>query len=203
VQTHQPVETQLVITFVDDLRELLGVAHLVTRSKQVTRVETNADPAITAGMLDHGGQLSKASPDRISRSSRVLEQQRTVFGLRECLRECVANQGISRFGSRSLAAAWVDDHSVRSHLVTDVECMCERFEGLASHFGVVACAVDQVDGVDEDRPDLATRESRPERLKVVRPVLRGPPRTRALIEDLHRLAAQLFGAVDCPLESAR
>ena len=97
----------------------------------------------------------------------------------------------------------VQDHSACFYPVTDAQRMSKRIEGLAPDLRVVAPAIDQVDGVDEDRLDSAPGQLGASRLEVVGRVFRGPPRSRALVEDLHRLAAQILGALDGPLESAR
>jgi hypothetical protein len=86
---------------------------------------------------------------------------------------------------------------------SDRQRVRERGERLAADLRVVACHVDQVDGVNVDGPDRALRDALAERREVVGGVLRRPPRARALVEDLHRLRAALLGALEGPHQPAR
>src|SRR5439155_24526387 len=92
VQAAKALEAELAVARVDDGGERLRLAHLVARGQQVTGVETDAEPAVATGALDHGGQLLEAAPNGSSRAGGVLEQQRALRGGSERAREGVPDQ---------------------------------------------------------------------------------------------------------------
>ena len=72
----------------------------------------------------------------------------------------------------------------------------EDRHGAAEEVLLGAGQVDQVGGVDGDRPDVVLRQARAERRQLRRRLLATAPRRRVVDEDLERSGADLVGAVD-------
>ena len=85
-----------------------------------------------------------------------------------------------------LGRAGVQDHAARADRIADPQRMGQRGERLGADLGIIAGAVEQVDGVDQDRIDRARGHRLPEGREVLVAVGRRAPHARRLVEDLDR-----------------
>ena len=102
-----------------------------------------------------------------------------------------------------LGRAGVQHHARGADRLAHAQRVRQRGERFGADVGVLAGAVEQVDGVDQHRVDRAVGHRLAERREVLLAVGGRAPHARRLVEDLDRAAAALHAALDRLRQAAR
>ena len=176
----------------------VGRRDVVAGREQVAGVEADAEALAAAGGLDQLGQLVEVAAERARSAGGVLEQQRAALASRRAPR---AIELAGRVATASSSGVPLRDpgggRRRRRRSRRRPAARGSARPATSRDLRVLAGGVDQVDGVDHDRLERRRRRS-PRGTRRSRPVrvARRPPRPRALVEDLDRLAAALLAALD-------
>ena len=180
-----------------------GRANVIAGGEQVTRIEAHSQPPAPAGRGKQLGQLLQRAPERAAGAGGVLQVQLAplAFG------QCAANR-LSRAPDRvgrvpPLGRAGVQDHAARAERLAGSQRVHERGQRFRADLGVLAGAVQQVNGVDQHRVDRAVSHRAAEGLNVGLAVRGRSPHARGLVEDLDRATAALDAAFDRSRQPAR
>ena len=183
--------------------EAVGLADVEPARVQVTGVQAEAEPLAAACSLHQVGQLVERAPERAAGAGGVLQVQLAplAFG------QCAANR-LSRAPDRvgrvpPLGRAGVQDHAARAERLAGSQRVHERGQRFRADLGVLAGAVQQVNGVDQHRVDRAVSHRAAEGLNVGLAVRGRSPHARGLVEDLDRATAALDAAFDRSRQPAR
>jgi len=96
----------------------------------------------------------------------------------------------------------VEHHGAGAERGARVQGGDQRDEGLLEDVAVLAGAVEQVDGVDQQRVELGRVERRVIARDLIGRVLARLPRARVLVEELDRAAVALGAALNRPGRTA-
>jgi hypothetical protein len=195
VQAAQPPQADDPHVAVDHLGELVGRRDVEARREHVAGVEAQAEASVAAGELDQLAQLLERASEGAAGAGRVLEQEAAGVGFGERVRQHLADPRERLLVRLSDRGAGVEHHAVGLDLVAHAQRVDERVGRLPAHLAVLRSRVDQVDGVNGDRPDGPALHELQEGSDVVLPPARRTPLARRLVEHLDRLAAALDAAL--------
>jgi glutamyl-tRNA synthetase len=154
--------------------------------------------------IDENGELVDRAADGAAGSGRVLEQkpgrvraplEYSLDGGEHAHEPCLEPRPEMR--------ADVEDDPVGLDRAGDVDRVLEGGYGLLVDRVIRSGQVDEVQPVADHGADTGLGAACLEALEVFRWMVRGPPRARALGEDLHRLAPDVLDAVDRRVDPAR
>ena len=195
VQRPEAVQADRSIGGLEHRLEARCCADVVAGGEQVAGVEAQPEPGRAARGLDQRVQLLERASERPARAGGVLEVQRAGAGLGERLGDHSAGVGDGVGQRPVLGRAGVQHDAGRADRVADAQGVRERRQRLGPQVRIVGGAVDQVDGMDHDCPEIARVHGLPKGGEVLVRVGGGTPHPRGLAEDLDRLAAQLGAAL--------
>ena len=166
-------------------------------------VQAHADAIVCTGGVQQLRELLERAPERAAGAGGVLQVQLTALAVGQRLRDRLPGARDRLAHVTRLGRAGVQHHPGRADRLTDAQGVRERFQRLGADVGVLAGAVEQVDGMDQHRFDRAVVHRRAERCEVLLRVGGRAPHARGLIEYLNRLTAAFDAALDRFWQAAR
>ena len=156
------------------------------------RVQAHLQPLVAHRLQDRP-QLLEAGPDVLAHARHVLHGQAgRVRCLVQRLPDPVGHLRQHRLEARPAVAARVEDQALGPEPSCQVQVCRQGIDALLQHVGPFRAQVDQVDGVQEHRPNTGIGLVLAERLDLsVRYVAEGP-RLRRRAENLQGLAADFL-----------
>jgi hypothetical protein len=154
VERAQAAEADARVEVVEHRAERLGGADVVARGEQVAGVQADPRALVAAGAVDSLRELVEGAPERPAGPRGVLEVQRAVLGLRERLGDrrrrgerVVDRAAVLQRRPGCRTTAWAPERRAAA---------ARRSATRATSRGspVLGRAVEQVDGVDEQRVDV-------------------------------------------------
>ena len=130
-------------------------------------VQAEPEPGVAAGGVDQRRELLDRAPERAAGAGRVLEMQRAALALGERLADQRAGARDRGERSSGLGGARMQHDGGRADRRAGLQRVDERCERFGAYVAVLAGAVEQVDGVDQDRVDGARVHRRAERRDVL------------------------------------
>ena len=197
VQRPEAVQPDDGVELVDHAAQPLRGPHVVARGEQVAGVQAHAEPLVAARQLDQRRELLERAPERPPGAGGVLEVQRAGLRLGERLRDR-RRRALERRLHRAAALqsrARVQHDAVRAQRRARLQRGGQRRQRLPADLGILGGAVEQVDGVDHQRLERRVRHRGVERVDLLGRVDPRPPRPRALVEELDRVAASLHASL--------
>ena len=143
-------------------REARGGADVVAGREQVAGVQADAEPLVAAGGVDQPRQLLERAAERAARAGGVLEVQRAVVGLGQRLGDRLRRAVERRVDIALERRAGMQHDADRAERGAGAQRRGQRGERLAADLVVLGGAVEQVDGVDEQRVDVRVLDRRVE-----------------------------------------
>ncbi len=204
VEHHQPVEPDPIVEIGEERIDRRGLRDVDPGGPRVRRVDAEPDPprrqASSRGGLGDRRQLGDIDAQPEPAAGRVLEHDHRrvgpVIDLGQRERQAIG---------QAFRAGRDPGPAVRSDMDVDeptgearrrTQVAGEDSHGATEEVLLGPGQVDQVRGVDGDRPDVVLRQAGTERRQLRRGVLATAPRRRVVDEDLERSGADLVGAVD-------
>ena len=167
-------------------------------------VEADPEPGVVVERLVERGELLDRAADRPARAGGVLDQQPRRLG--RSARARARARGRRARAPASKPAPWCEPtwKTTPSASIAEAASIVEHsvVDALLVEVVVRAREVDEVERVDEHAADPELRAPLAERGEVGRVVVGEAPRPRALDEELHRVDAELAGAVERLLDPA-
>ena len=174
----------------------LGGADVEARRVEVAGVQAHPEALVAAGGLDQRGELGERAPQRPARARGVLQVQGAALALGQRLGDDRARALDRRADLAALRRAGVQDDGVRAERRAGLQRRHQRAQRVRAHLGVVGRAVEQVDGVDEQRVDGRVGHRGAKLRDLLVGVVAWLPGPRVLVEDLDRVRAALDPARD-------
>jgi len=199
----QPVEADPRRDLGDQGVDPFGRSDVVAGAPQVGRVEADSDPvgrhAAGRDGLEDPLQLVEGDPDAAATTGRVLEDEEGTVrsgGRVERPGDSIGDPRDAEVEAGALVAPDVDVHEAGAVSRRHRELVREELDRPGVEVVVRPAEVDEVRGVDGDRPDPELAEAGAERLEIARGL--GPPfpGRRVVGEDLERLGTDRVGALD-------
>jgi hypothetical protein len=162
----------------------------------MARIQTHSQPSRAAGRVQQFGQLLERAAQRAARAGGVLEVKRAPVGLGQRLLDHLPGPRDRLTDIAVLGRPRMEHDRHGADALANAQRMDQRGQRLLPDLGILRAAVEQVDGVDQDRLDRAVGTGIAKGAEVVLAVRGRPPHARRLVEDLNRLAP----ALDAPLD---
>lgn len=162
----------------------------------MTGVQADAQPLAAAGRLDQPSQLLEGASQRAARARRVLQVQLAALAVGQGRRDRLAGPPDGLPDVTLQGRAGVQDDACRPDALPDPQRVGQRDQRFGAYVPVLAGAVEQVDGVDDDGVDGAGGHRLAEGRHVLVAVDGGLPHAGGLVEDLDRAAAPLHASFD-------
>ena len=141
-------------------------------------VQAEPQPPAAAAGFEQLRELLDRAAQGATGSGGVLQVQRAFLALGECLTDSLARARDRGLHVAGLGRAGVQNDGARTDLVPYAQRVGERGERLCADVGVLACAVQQVHGVDQHALDGTRRHGLPERGHVLLAIDRRLPPAR-------------------------
>ena len=204
VQHAEAVAADAAVERVEHAVERRPLGHVAPRDEEVARVEAHAEPWMAVEPVVDRRQLVDRPSDRPARAGRVLHQEpRRVGAAVEHLRNGGHDTLEPLLEPRAEVRADVEDDGVGLDRAGRIDRRAHRRDALLVDRVVRRGEIDEVERVDDDRPDPDLLPSGPKRCEVSRIVLREPPGPWALREELHRVGADGGSVVERALDPTR
>jgi hypothetical protein len=194
VQAAQPLLADDRHAVVHHLLDPLGCPYVESAREQMAGVEAESQPLVSAAQLDQLRQLLERAAEGVAGARRVLEQQPAGVRLRQRLTEHLADPLDRLVVGLADGRARVEHDAVGPDRVAHPQGVGQRVQRLLADLRLLRRAVDQVDRMDHDRLDRPVGHQLAELGDVVVLPARRPPHAGRLVEDLHRVGADLDGA---------
>ena len=199
VQRAEPVEPDDAVELVEHRGERLRGADVVARGEQVAGVEADAEPLVAARRPRSAARAPRTSarasrprprcPPGAAGTSSDSASASAITSPARSIAASTAPPSLSAEPGCSTTACAPSAAPARSEVVSDAS----DFSRISR---VLGRAVEQVDGVDQQRVDVGVRHRGAEVGDLLVGVLARLPRARVLVEDLDRARAALDAALD-------
>ena len=203
MENAQPFEADRRVDLVEERVECDRVGDVDARHVEMARVEAEAEPRMTVEPLVERRELVERAADGAAGAGGVLHQQPGL--VRAQLQQqphCGQDALDAGLETDAQVGADVENDPVSTDRTRDLHRVVQRRDRFLVHVVLRRGEVAEVQSVAEDAVETDLGAAFPEACEVCGVVIRRPPRSRALREDLQRFGADALGTVDRRLNAA-